>query len=940
MAALDSPPASLQAGGQDGHGSLAETSPQPPPSSSKKKHRRGADPANQKRRCVSTACIACRKRKSKCDGALPSCAACASVYGTECVYDPNSDHRRKGVYREKTDTMKAKSSTLQVLIEAILNAAEEDVPAITRRIRTCDSLDAVAESILKNEADETADAEGAGSGLDDDYLAGSDQPVEGEKEIARKMGELRLENGSVRYFGGTSHLIYLGDQTNEPPDLPEPETGLSTEDPITSWTEVTKDRQLIVHLINMYFNWHYPYFATLSKSLFYRDFVKGKPSGQPRTTVYCSPLLVNAMLALGCHFTHVAGAFAVPGDSKTKGDHFFAEAKRLIVENDEYAKPRLTTVQALALMSVREAGCGREANGWVYSGMSFRMAQDIGLNLNLGSTTRDKAALDEQEVDARRITFWGCFLFDKCWSNYLGRLPQIPKNTYNVPKYDVFPEEDAEMWSPYTDNGFDHSLRQPARTRAVGLHLSKLCEISSDLLLFFYHPNHIGRSTGKNVEIKKLSELHRRLEEWKKELPNEFEPKDGQLPHVILMHMFFHLQYIHLFKAFLKYTPATSPLPVHVSPWRVCSANAGAISKLMRLYKKLYDLRQICNIAVYMVQTACTIHILHLPEKTARRDIIHGVKHLEEIAEDWLCARRALSTLSVLARKWKVELPEEAALVLQRTDEKYGTVSVSDVPSPNRSGPSATQSPQPHPGGSSPDSPPINGHEQYRPPAHDGNPPGQPMALDPPPSSLAPQMLGAVAASSGVSPNLQAMPNHQDARRMGPPLATPSTMSMGGESMSPIHSWASPVTQAMPNYTQAFTPIHAHASLPPSATPTSRSAGGSSSRRQLSPSSLYAVDGQDWYLKDGVTWQQNFQSWAGLGSAASTAATTAATSSSSSSSSTSQAQTQGGGGSGGIPAVSDPSSVFMFGGGVNLNGIGPGFDTLGLGSLDHLSGLD
>jgi hypothetical protein len=241
------------------------------------------------------------------------------------------------------------------------------------------------------------------------------------------------------------------------------------------------------------------------------------------------------MLSLGCHFTSVPAAFAVPGDSRTKGDHFFAEAKRLIIENDEYEKPRLTTVQALALMSVREAGCGREAKGWVYSGMSFRMAQDIGLNLDIGGIPTDKDSLNEQEIDARRITFWGCFLFDKCWSNYLGRLPQLPKNSYNVPKYDVFPDEDAEAWSPYTDNGFDESLKQPSRTRAVALQLSKLCEISSDLLLFFYHPNHIGRSSGKSVELKKLSELHRRLEEWRKELPKEFEPKEGQLPHVILV---------------------------------------------------------------------------------------------------------------------------------------------------------------------------------------------------------------------------------------------------------------------------------------------------------------------------------------------------------------------------------------------------------------------
>lgn len=90
------------------------------------------------------------------------------------------------------------------------------------------------------------------------------------------------------------------------------------------------------------------------------------------------------------------------------------EAKRLIVANDEYEKPKLTTVQALALMSVREAGCGREAKGWVYSGMSFRMACDLGLNMDSGTLSGSRESrLDDEDVDARRITFWGCFLFDK-----------------------------------------------------------------------------------------------------------------------------------------------------------------------------------------------------------------------------------------------------------------------------------------------------------------------------------------------------------------------------------------------------------------------------------------------------------------------------------------------------------------------------------------------
>jgi hypothetical protein len=106
------------------------------------------------------------------------------------------------------------------------------------------------------------------------------------------------------------------------------------------------------------------------------------------------------------------------------------------------------------------------------------------------------------------------------------------------------------------------------------------------------------------------------------------------------------------------------------------------ISKLLRLYKRSHGLRQICNIAVYIAHSACTIHLLNLPDKNARRDIVHGVKHLEEIAEGWLGARRTLSILSVLARKWNIDLPGEAEAVLSRTEAKYGAYT-GDVSSPS-----------------------------------------------------------------------------------------------------------------------------------------------------------------------------------------------------------------------------------------------------------------
>ncbi|KAF2645628.1 pathway-specific nitrogen regulator, partial [Massarina eburnea CBS 473.64] len=680
------------------------------PAKGRRKGKKEVDEGAKKRRCISSACVPCRKRKSKagcpwpmiytlsltCDGTTPACSACAAVYNTPCIYDPNSDHRRKGVYKNDIDNLKTRSSTLQTLIQAVLNYPEEEVAALVQQIRTCDSLDAVADAIVAREnGEEDEDEEplypegGEDAAKNEGKGEGQTQGPTFESHLSGKMGELRLDHGSTRYIGGTSHLIYLGagnEGTDSPASLATEPYAQQMEDPLTSWTTVTSDPELVRHLIAMYFCWHYSFFTTLSKHLFMKEFQLGKPPpGSHRSNSYCTPLLVNAMLALGCHFTSWPAARAVRDDSATAGDHFFKEAKRLILEDDLHEVPALTTVQALALMSVREAGCGREAKGWVYSGMSFRMACDLGLNLGMGRGAGSE--MGEVEEDARRITFWGCFLFDKCWSNYLGRLPQLPSTIVTVPKFDVFPVEDSETWSAYTDSGISQAHSQPSRTRAVALQISKLCEISSDLMNYFYNPIDMDKAKGKQTELKKLSELHQRLETWRRELPRELEPKEGGLPSMLVMHMFFQLLFIHLFRPFLKYNPNNSPLPAHVSPRKLCTQAAAMISKLLRLYKRSHGLRQICNIVVYIAHSACTIHLLNLPDKNAKRDIVHGVKHLEEIAEGWLCARRTLGILSTLVKRWKVELPDEAMIVLERTDIKFGPWEGVSTPKPTKNEP-------------------------------------------------------------------------------------------------------------------------------------------------------------------------------------------------------------------------------------------------------------
>ena len=134
--------------------------------------------------------------------------------------------------------------------------------------------------------------------------------------------------------------------------------------------------------------------------------------------------------------------------------------------------------------------------------------------------------------------------------------------------------------------------------------------------------------------------------------------------------MFFHLLYIHLFRYFLRYDPSRSSLPSNVSPRRNCTQAAGMISRLSRLYAKSYGTRQICNIVVYILHSACTIHLLNLPDKNAKRDILSGVRHLEEMSLSWPVARRTLGVLALQAKRWEIDVPEEAGLVLDRFERQ------------------------------------------------------------------------------------------------------------------------------------------------------------------------------------------------------------------------------------------------------------------------------
>lgn len=168
--------------------------------------------------------------------------------------------------------------------------------------------------------------------------------------------------------------------------------------PAATWTTITSDTALAQHLLALYFCWEYPTFASLSKEHFLKDYSAGRSR-------YCSSILVNALLALGCRFSSQPSTLANPNDPYSSGDHFFKECQRLFYQEDNHHN--LTTIQALGIMSIREASCGRDSESWYYAGQSIRLAVEMGLH-----RVHDNSG-DSDEVAVQSATFWGAFSLDQ-----------------------------------------------------------------------------------------------------------------------------------------------------------------------------------------------------------------------------------------------------------------------------------------------------------------------------------------------------------------------------------------------------------------------------------------------------------------------------------------------------------------------------------------------
>ncbi|KAJ5782321.1 hypothetical protein N7457_004095 [Penicillium paradoxum] len=99
--------------------------------------------------------------------------------------------------------------------------------------------------------------------------------------------------------------------------------------PAKPWTTVTDDDDFVSHLMSLWFTWSHPYLNWIDRDLFIRDMQSGNPKAK-----FCSPFLVNVILADACGFSDYSEAYGAKDEQPSRGIHFYHEAKRLLDEQE------------------------------------------------------------------------------------------------------------------------------------------------------------------------------------------------------------------------------------------------------------------------------------------------------------------------------------------------------------------------------------------------------------------------------------------------------------------------------------------------------------------------------------------------------------------------------------------------------------------------------
>ena len=313
----------------------------------------------------------------------------------------------------------------------------------------------------------------------------------------------------------------------------------------------------------------------------------------------------------------------------------------------------ISTIQALLQQSAREIVFGRASQGWMYGGMAFRMAFDMGIHLPSDKLQNFVKSLSNEDIEIRKRLFWSCYTWDKVLSLYLGRMPAFTPSTDDVPLSFLDDFTDTATWSPYYGETPDTQARAlphypptPGYIVSCFQQLSKLCIIINDLMQNIYSAEAAAkRSDEAQPEDTKANQeepfvrVSRALHDWWLELPSHLRVDVDRVPklappiHIMSLNLLYHTVVVLLHRPIVL---ASQDVQAQNSArsYSTCLYATAAIHDLLVLQANTFGLGQISYLNAYCAYMAATVSVLRF-ERELRSDEDHSVTS-QRIGLDYL----------------------------------------------------------------------------------------------------------------------------------------------------------------------------------------------------------------------------------------------------------------------------------------------------------------
>ncbi|KAH8690074.1 putative C6 transcription factor [Talaromyces proteolyticus] len=625
--------------------------------------RRSLVPRWKKR--VSTACLACKKSKRKCSGTAP-CENCRALH-RECIFDESLDQRRRVAAKRTAEELEYHRDMLNDLFKVIRSASEPQAQKLLELIRN----DATPEEIRL---------------FIDEILAELQAIEPNSKEKQETAAQLKALRSRANMQGSAPSFQRKVMDVNFLCDNPPIQV------PAKPWTTVSDDDAFVSHLISLYFTWDYPFYAFLDRDVLIKHMRRGE-----RESEFCSPFLVNALLAHACHFSEYSEAYGEPGDVTTKGQKFLQEAEWHYSHEADQLK--LTTLQGTMILYERYSISGQDDLGYTMLKKAIDVAVQMGYvdEEEREVTERDLCGYSDDLVASLTKSIWGLFQVDTV--SHTGFLkPSRIRHVYlsRLPRRSV--QEDSEPWTPYPAQ----KLSRPAYFVTYFDEACSLSEISRDISNTLFTDDETldddKHQLSQTVEL-----LYWRLKTWHESLPVEFNQAQKPAPHILLLHIRYYTILINMFNCPRGHNHQSKSVDVKTPVMSegegdknsIAISSARAIAKLVSIHQKEYGMSRSHIFTLYAVNLALFILLDRGAFDISDPDCIALTSAFAVITTRSTLGHRVLSIFRHSIRKttkdasrW-TELPEGLREILEEEDS---TFSDSELEEPEATAPSRSAS--------------------------------------------------------------------------------------------------------------------------------------------------------------------------------------------------------------------------------------------------------